>query len=140
MLLSLRKRQARQRADKGGDDGEEAGHERLVDVETEHAAGAGVVKEGVREAAAHGLQRLELRVAREYKQKERCASALPLDLKEHSPQAPANQATTWPPCNQGRTGSNLGGIAKSTAFENVPGAAAAKEAKTLNNAEVRAAW
>ena len=41
MLLSLRKRQARQRADKGGDDGEEAGHERLVDVETEHAAGAG---------------------------------------------------------------------------------------------------
>ena len=60
MLLSLRKHQARQRADKGGDDGEEAGHERLVDVETDDAAGAGEAIEGVIEAAAHGLQRCEL--------------------------------------------------------------------------------
>ena len=96
MLLSLRKHQARQRADKGGDDGEEAGHERLVDVETEHAAGAGVVKEGVREAAAHGLQRLELRVAGEYKQKERCASALPICLLYTSPSPRDRQKSRMP--------------------------------------------
>ncbi len=55
-----KKQQAHEQAHKGRDDSKQASNERLVDVETDHAAGAGEVHEGAIEAAAHVLQRCKL--------------------------------------------------------------------------------